>query len=167
MTCKSCGSTLFIAKGRAWFQFPKDYECYCCGAKGHDNFIERREEIREESDDDYFDYEKPLDFVTRAERKRLMKEAGGDEQKAMKILAGRQNEEDTATTDETDTTTVKKKKKKKATTEDDAPNDVVASDADTTTDDSVPETEEKKAEPKKPNSSPDSDGLDELDMDAF
>jgi hypothetical protein len=25
MTCNNCGTTIFIAKGRKWFQMPKDY----------------------------------------------------------------------------------------------------------------------------------------------
>lgn len=86
MTCKNCGSTIFIAKGRKWFQMPKGYTCYCCGATGEENFTNTREELLDEIDDDYFDYEKPLDFVTAAERKKLMKEAGGDEAKANALL---------------------------------------------------------------------------------
>jgi len=86
MTCKNCGSTIFIAKGRKWFQMPKDYTCYCCGATGEDSFINTRDELLDEIDDDYFDYERPLDFVTAAERKKLMKEAGGDEAKANALL---------------------------------------------------------------------------------
>jgi hypothetical protein len=39
--------------------------------------------------DDYFDYEQPLDFVTRAERKKLLKEAKGDEKLANQILMER------------------------------------------------------------------------------
>mmetsp|Transcript_9197 Transcript_9197/g.17319 ORF Transcript_9197/g.17319 Transcript_9197/m.17319 type:complete len:353 (+) Transcript_9197:167-1225(+) len=86
MTCKNCGSIIFIAKGRKWFQMPKDYTCYCCGATGEDSFINTRDELLDEIDDDYFDYERPLDFVTAAERKKLMKEAGGDEAKANALL---------------------------------------------------------------------------------
>jgi hypothetical protein len=41
--------------------------------------------------DDYFDYERPLDFVSRAERRKLMKEAAGDEEKANQILISRAN----------------------------------------------------------------------------
>jgi hypothetical protein len=41
--------------------------------------------------DDYFDYEQPLDFVTRAERKKLLKEAKGDEKLANKLLVERTN----------------------------------------------------------------------------
>lgn len=71
MTCRFCQSTLFIAKGRKWFQMPRGYECYCCGAKGMNNFTNTREKLIETLDDDYFDFEKPLDFVTRSDRKIL------------------------------------------------------------------------------------------------
>jgi len=40
-------------------------------------------------EDDYFDYERPLDFVSRAERRKLLKEAKGDEEVANRILAER------------------------------------------------------------------------------
>ena len=40
-------------------------------------------------EDDYFDYERPLDFVSRAERRKLLKETKGDEEKANQILAER------------------------------------------------------------------------------
>lgn len=45
--------------------------------------------------DDYFAYERPLDFVTAAERKRLLKEAGGDEAKANAIMLSREGESST------------------------------------------------------------------------
>ena len=99
-TCKNCGSTLFIAKTREFF-FEGDtgiggLGCFSCGAKGADNFIQDRERIVEEvsDEDDYFEYERPLDFVSRAERRKLMKEAGGDEEVANQLLVGR------STTDE-------------------------------------------------------------------
>ena len=41
--------------------------------------------------DDYFEYERPLDFVSAAERRKVMKEAGGDEDKANEILLARAN----------------------------------------------------------------------------
>ena len=118
LTCKNCGATIFIAKGRKWFQMPRGYECYVCGASGNENFENTRDELLEEIDDDYFDYEKPLDFVTAAERRKLMKEAGGDEEKAIALLT-QQNEEaveqDNSVTGEGegDATPKKKKKKKK------------------------------------------------------
>lgn len=65
---------------------PKGYTCYCCGASGEEAFTNTRADLLEEVDDDYFDYEKPLDFVTAAERKKLMKQAGGDEAKANDLL---------------------------------------------------------------------------------
>eukprot|EP00544_Gedaniella_sp_CCMP2646_P008297 CAMPEP_0202494496 /NCGR_PEP_ID=MMETSP1361-20130828/12004_1 /ASSEMBLY_ACC=CAM_ASM_000849 /TAXON_ID=210615 /ORGANISM="Staurosira complex sp., Strain CCMP2646" /LENGTH=379 /DNA_ID=CAMNT_0049125049 /DNA_START=76 /DNA_END=1215 /DNA_ORIENTATION=+ len=91
-TCKTCGSTLFIARNRDWF-FEGDtglggLGCYSCGAKGKDNFVMDRDRILEDvgDDDDYFDYERPLDFVTAAERRALLKQAGGDEEAANQIL---------------------------------------------------------------------------------
>jgi len=84
--CIPCGSTLFIAKGRKWFQMPADYKCYACGASGSENFVDVREELLEDMDDDYFDYEKPLDFLSASERRQLMKQAGGDEAKATALL---------------------------------------------------------------------------------
>lgn len=91
-TCKNCGSTLFIAKNREWF-FSGDtglggLGCYTCGAKGKDNFVMDRDRILEDvgDDDDYFDYERPLDFVSAAERRALLKQSGGDEDAANQIL---------------------------------------------------------------------------------
>jgi hypothetical protein len=94
-TCKTCGSTIFIAKSREFF-----FEgatgfgglgCFSCGAKGRDNFVMDRERIVEDvaDIDDYFEYERPLDFVTRAERRKLLKEAQGDEDKANLLLLER------------------------------------------------------------------------------
>jgi len=94
-TCKKCGSTIFIAKTREFF-----FEgatgigglgCFSCGAKGAENFEMDRERIIEDvaDVDDYFEYERPLDFVTRAERRKLLKEAEGDEEKANELLVGR------------------------------------------------------------------------------
>ena len=95
LTCKSCGSTIFIAKSREFF-----FEgttgigglgCYACGAKGKDNFVMDRDRIIEDVGDmdDYFEYETPLDLVSRAERRKVMKEAQGDEEKANKLLLER------------------------------------------------------------------------------
>jgi len=112
MTCLECGSIIFIAKGRKWFQMPKGYKCYCCGAEGEENFENTRTELLEEIDDDYFDYEKPLDFVSSAERRKLMKEAGGDEAKAMELLT-QGNMSENAGSDAGGEEAPKKKKKKK------------------------------------------------------
>jgi len=96
-TCKTCGSTLFIAKNRDWF-FEGDtgiggLGCYTCGAKGKDNFVMDRDRILEDvgEDDDYFDYERPLDFVTAAERRALLKKAQGDEDVANQMLVDQAN----------------------------------------------------------------------------
>ena len=91
-TCKTCGSTLFIARNREWF-FKGDtglggLGCFTCGAKGADNFVMDRDRIVEDvgDDDDYFDYERPLDFVTAAERRALLKKAKGNEEVANQML---------------------------------------------------------------------------------
>ena len=94
-TCKTCGSTIFIAKTREFF-----FEghtgigglgCFSCGTKGKDNFVMDRDRICEDvaDIDDYFEYERPLDFIDAAERRALLKEAGGDEDKANSILVER------------------------------------------------------------------------------
>lgn len=109
-TCKNCGSTLFIARNREWY-FEGDtglagLGCYTCGAKGKENFVMNRKEIVEEmgEDDDYFDFEKPLDFVTAAERKALLKATGGNEEEANQILIEAQKAEsgETEKTDDAD-----------------------------------------------------------------
>jgi hypothetical protein len=91
-TCKNCKSTLFIAKNREWF-FEGDtglagLGCYACGAKGQENFVMDRDRIVEDVGDmdDYFDYERPLDFVTAAERRALLKKAQGNEELANEML---------------------------------------------------------------------------------
>ena len=101
-TCKNCGSTLFIAKNREWF-FKGDtglggLGCFTCGAKGDDNFVMDRDRILEDvgDDDDYFDYERPLDFVTAAERRALLKKAKGDEDVANQMLVDQSKEESSA-----------------------------------------------------------------------
>lgn len=48
--------------------------------------------------DDYFEYERPLDFVSRAERRKLLKEAQGDEERANQILLNRAVAGETTTT---------------------------------------------------------------------
>ena len=54
MTCKNCGNTIFITKGRTSFQMPKGYECYSCGASGEDKLTNNREELLEDIDDNSF-----------------------------------------------------------------------------------------------------------------
>ena len=96
-TCKTCGSTIFIAKTREFFFEGNTgiggLGCFSCGARGADNFIMDRDRIVEDvaDIDDYFEYERPLDFISRAERRALMKEAGGDEEKANQLLIDRTN----------------------------------------------------------------------------
>jgi hypothetical protein len=92
LTCKNCGTTLFIAKTREFFFEGNTglggLGCFHCGKKGKDNFIMDRDRIVEDVGemDDYFDYERPLDFVSRAERRKLLQEAAGDEAKANQML---------------------------------------------------------------------------------
>lgn len=83
--CKVCGSTIFIARHREWFFKGGNTECTNCDAKGIENFRDIRGEVLDSIDDDYFDYESPLDFVSAAERRKLVKQAGGDEELAKKI----------------------------------------------------------------------------------
>lgn len=84
-SCKQCGSTIFIARHREWFFKGGNTECTNCGAKGIENFEDIRGEVIDSIDDDYFDYESPLDFVSAAERRKLVKQAGGDEELAKKL----------------------------------------------------------------------------------
>jgi hypothetical protein len=94
-TCKNCGSTIFIAKTREFFFEGSTgfggLGCFSCGAKGKDNFVMDRDRIVEDVGDmdDYFEYERPLDFVSRAERRKLLKEAQGDEDRANQLLLER------------------------------------------------------------------------------
>lgn len=94
-TCKNCGSTIFIAKSREFFfegtTGLKGLGCFNCGAKGEDNFVMDRDRIVEDVGDmdDYFEYERPLDLVSRAEKKRILKETKGDEELANKLLIQR------------------------------------------------------------------------------
>lgn len=154
MTCNNCGTTIFIAKGRKWFQMPKDYECYSCGASGDDAFTDIRADVLEDIEDDYFDYEKPLDFVSAAERRKLMKEAGGDEEKANAMLT--QGDAKNIGQEEGDAAPKKKKKKKKGKKKKKKAVEVDDEEA------PAPTTKEVKADIKKSE-----DGLDEFDLDAL
>ena len=95
-TCRNCGATLFIARNREWFfeggTGLAGLGCYSCGAKGKDNFVMDRNRIVDEvgDEDDYFAYERPLDFVTAAERKELLQKTRGDEEAANQILLDHQ-----------------------------------------------------------------------------
>mmetsp|Transcript_13714 Transcript_13714/g.32123 ORF Transcript_13714/g.32123 Transcript_13714/m.32123 type:complete len:384 (+) Transcript_13714:223-1374(+) len=96
-TCKKCGSTLFIAKSREFFFEGSTgiggLGCFACGVKGAENFVMDRDRIVEDvaDIDDYFEYERPLDFISAAERRKVLKEVGGDEDAANKLLAEREN----------------------------------------------------------------------------
>ncbi len=96
-TCKNCGSTIFIAKSREFFFEGNTgiggLGCFACGAKGKDNFVMDRDRIVEEvaDIDDYFEYERPLDFISAAERRKVLNEVGGDEDAANALLVEREN----------------------------------------------------------------------------
>jgi hypothetical protein len=95
LTCKTCGSTIFIAKSREFFFEGNTglagMGCFACGVKGKDNFVMDRDRIVEDiaDIDDYFEYERPLDFVSAGERRKVLKDAGGDEEKANQMLLDR------------------------------------------------------------------------------
>lgn len=114
-SCKNCGATIFIARHREWFFQGGNTECTNCGAKGADNFVEIRNEIINSIDDDYFDYESPLDFVSAAERRKLVKQAGGDEELAKKLAIenAMKNDKEQITGVETVNSAQPEKKKKK------------------------------------------------------
>jgi hypothetical protein len=110
------GATIFIARHREWFFKGGNTECTNCGAKGTDNFVEIRNEIINSIDDDYFDYESPLDFVSAAERRKLVKQAGGDEELAKKIAienAMKNDKEQIAAGGDIESSAQPEKKKKK------------------------------------------------------
>ena len=96
-TCKKCGSTLFIAKSREFFFEGSTgiggLGCFACGVKGAENFVMDRDRIVEEvaDIDDYFEYERPLDFISAAERRKVLRETGGDEDAANQLLVEREN----------------------------------------------------------------------------
>lgn len=173
MSCKTCGTTIFIAKGRKWFQMPKDYECYGCGTIGVDNFVNVRDELLDEIDDDYFDYEKPLDFVTAAERRSLMKQAGGDETKANALLQGISEEDIKKELNASGEVGEKKKKKKKkgkkkkkkTATDDVIPEEGSDAKATSSSDTGIGDTPDETSPSDGEKNSEDS--LDDLDMDDF
>ena len=95
LTCTKCGSTLFIAKSREFFFEGSTgiggLGCFACGVKGKEYFVEDRERIVQNvaDIDDYFEYERPLDFLSAAERRKMLKETGGDEDAANQLLVER------------------------------------------------------------------------------
>jgi len=114
-SCKQCGATIFIARHREWFFKGGNTECTNCGAKGVENFEDIRGEVIDSIDDDYFDYESPLDFVSAAERRRLVKQAGGDEELAKKLAIDNvmKNDAEQIQVEDEDESSKKKKSKKK------------------------------------------------------
>mmetsp|Transcript_11813 Transcript_11813/g.24918 ORF Transcript_11813/g.24918 Transcript_11813/m.24918 type:complete len:316 (+) Transcript_11813:72-1019(+) len=156
--CKKCGAIIFIARHREWFFKGGNSECTNCGATGKDNFENVRDEVVDSIDDDYFDYESPLDFVSAAERRKLVKEAGGDEELAKKLAIDRAMENDSDQIRVEDdgegvgSGEVEKKKKKKKNKSSSSGNE---------------KSSEKKEDPPNPKKivADDDDIFDELDMD--
>ena len=64
--CKQCGTTIFPARGRDAKFFPKDIECFSCGAKGREMFFDRRKDMDIGDDVDYLS---PYDYMSDAEKK--------------------------------------------------------------------------------------------------
>lgn len=64
--CKQCGTTIFPARGRDSKFFPKDIECFACGAKGREMFYDRRKDMDIGDDVDYLS---PYDYMSDTEKK--------------------------------------------------------------------------------------------------
>lgn len=73
-TCKECGTTMFIAMGREFRFFNRWVECYNCGAKGQENFFDRRADVVAKNDDKDYKYENPMEYLTEKERKKVQKQ---------------------------------------------------------------------------------------------
>ncbi len=87
-TCKKCGATIFIAKGREWRFFSPFVECSNCGAKGKENFYDRRKEIVDEVDDGTFIYESFVDYnMSKRAQKKMMEEKKKVEEQQRKFEA--------------------------------------------------------------------------------
>ena len=90
---------MFIAKGREirFFNPLVGIECQTCGAKGKDSFYDRREEIAADDDTD-FQYENPMDYISKEERKKLMKqmekEGKNEEEVVVNVTAESDGESD-------------------------------------------------------------------------
>jgi len=147
--------------------------------------MDRDRIVEDVGEDDYFDYERPLDFVTRAERRAAIKEAQGDEEKANQMLVEQQDARSgiTAIDDDPEEFAVYKKEDNGEEEEDTFEPEAQAEEPDTPAvetkdeDDVIPEPVKLKAKPKKKKSSapkkpkpstPVSDSdMDILDMDDF
>ncbi len=87
-TCKKCGATIFIAKGREWRFFSPFVECSNCGAKGKENFYDRRKEIVDEVDDGTFIYESFVDYnMSKRAQKKMLEEKQKVEKQQRKFEA--------------------------------------------------------------------------------
>ena len=71
-TCKNCGTTIFIAKGREFRFFNKFAQCLNCGVVGQKNFVDTRDEIVAVADDENFVYESPVNYkLSKRQRQKL------------------------------------------------------------------------------------------------
>mmetsp|Transcript_16296 Transcript_16296/g.24007 ORF Transcript_16296/g.24007 Transcript_16296/m.24007 type:complete len:336 (-) Transcript_16296:238-1245(-) len=64
--CKQCGTTIFPARGRDFKFFPKNIECFNCGAKGRESFYDRRKDMDIGDDVEYLS---KYDYMSDAEKK--------------------------------------------------------------------------------------------------
>lgn len=170
-TCKTCGSTIFIAKSREFF-FEGDtgiggLGCFSCGAKGKDNFVMDRDRIVDDvgDADDYFDYERPLDFVSAAERRELLKSVKGDEEAANQLLLERESGADSEESEDTEDAIVNGAT---GTIDDDDDEEakIVADDKeDKNEEPDVPSSPKAEKKVTKPTPDDDNDDVDLLDMD--
>ena len=83
-TCNNCGATLFVARGKEFRYFRKDYKCYVCGNTGRENFTNTRGDIIERTGDD-FEGTQYWESLPKKEQRKWMKEAFGDETIAKKM----------------------------------------------------------------------------------
>lgn len=179
-TCKTCGSTIFIAKTREFFFEGSTgiggLGCFSCGAKGADNFIMDRDRIVEDvaDIDDYFEYERPLDFISAAERRKVLKETGGDEDAANKLLVERENAQASTESQAAADAVVNGATGKLDSDDDDSDNSSVIETepdvkeiAEEEIDTVAPPKTEKKVTKPTPSASVDDDDIDILDMDDF
>ena len=83
-TCNNCGATLFVARGKEFRYFRKDYKCYVCGNAGRENFTNTRGDIIDRTGDD-FEGTQYWESLPKKEQRKWMKEAFGDETIAKKM----------------------------------------------------------------------------------
>uniref|UniRef100_A0A6U5N471 Uncharacterized protein n=1 Tax=Grammatophora oceanica TaxID=210454 RepID=A0A6U5N471_9STRA len=99
-TCKNCKATIFIARNREWYFEGETglagLGCFTCGTKGADNFVMDRDRIKEEvgDEDDFWENDRPMDYVQKAEYKVLLKQCGGDKEAALKLMEDKEAKEE-------------------------------------------------------------------------